>query len=96
MVRPIDRAFEQAPGVFQSVRVDIPANIGFSVIDNFMDVVFLFQSLIRFQGISLDGRAGSHVALDFFPKQSLAHSLYRLGAYRSMTFAQSHDSTFAN
>ena len=62
-MRPIDRALEQVPKVFQSVRMDIAANVGFRVIDNFVDVALLFQSLILGSGALCCLRRGPEALL---------------------------------
>src|SRR5437016_5026651 len=59
----VNAPFEETPEIFQSVRVNLTANVFHRVVDHF--VLEFIQSVIRFQSIGEESGTGKHMLADF-------------------------------
>jgi len=61
---------EQAPKVFNAIRVDVPACVFCGMVDSLMDI-FGLQTFIRFQGVSVEIRASLNILSKFWTTPTL-------------------------
>src|SRR5262245_5061890 len=62
-VRALDRPLEQGPEVLQPVGVDLPAHVGFRVVNHAVGILG-GQPVVGLEGIGVDGGPGLDVLLD--------------------------------
>jgi hypothetical protein len=58
-----DRPLEQAPGMFEAIRVDVAFGIAFGMVDHVVNVLPV-QPCVRRQRIRIDSRTGFHIVPD--------------------------------
>src|SRR5580693_2059615 len=93
-VGPANRSLEQAPKVFQSVCVDIAANVFPRVVNRFMDVI-LIQPVVRLQGIGKNMRAFLDVLADC-SLNGLRFGVDNVFQFRvALSFQEAHDDGLA-
>jgi hypothetical protein len=92
-IRALQSALEQAPEVFESVRVNLSVNVPLGVVDHVVAVV-ANQSVIRWQLIAEQCRVSSYVIADFLLDERLATICQNLSANFAATLQNSKYNRF--
>ncbi len=87
-------ALEQAPKVFESVSVNLPINVPFSVVNDLMLESLLLESLIGHERIGIDRAPCFHVSANVRLQRVLFAIANDSGANFAAAFEDSHDSGF--
>lgn len=97
-VRTLDRPLEQAPEVFEPVRVDPALRIRLGVVDDLVNVLLFTESGVGLESIRVDRRAGLDMLPDFRGQHGAADVANdaRADAARRTTLQKSHHGRHAH
>src|SRR5882724_8890758 len=91
----LESALEKAPEVFQPVRMNLPVNVAFGMVNRLVNEILVVQSLIRQECIGVDRAVCFNVSANPRLQIVLAPSGDNVSLNFSATFQNPHDSGFA-